>query len=84
MVKYCKKDVRLLTRIFKELRKHTFSGINWRAITGKVVCRECGGKLHVTGRKMYTPRRFWHEVLCLRKRCGLQDRVTNKELKELT
>lgn len=81
MVRYCKQDVKLLSRVFKYLRRHTFSGVNMRGFTDTICCRECGGKVKRTERLVLTPRRANAEVQCVK--CGLYDKLTKVEDRRL-
>ena len=69
MVKYCKQDVRLLEDVFKKLRIHTETRINWNAfLETKTNCPSCGSDNTIRQGYKYTIKGKVQRYQC--KDCG--------------
>ena len=56
MIKYCKKDVILLEKVFKELRSHMVSKTHYGVVFGedRGTCPECGSDDLIRNNKVVT------------------------------
>jgi uncharacterized protein YprB with RNaseH-like and TPR domain len=79
MVRYNKRDVLLLEKIYKRLVPHIPAPLNRVLFVDREVCQNCGSS-HVQYRGFYyTPTSKFRRYQCMAKGCGTWSRSTKKE-----